>query len=317
MAFVKVVKNNAYFKRFQVKYRRRREGKTDFEARRKLVINAKDKYGSHKFRMVVRRTNQRIICQIVFSSIDHDNVVCQANSDELKRFGLTAGLTNYSASYCTGLLLARRLLSKFKLDSIYKGQEEITGGYFDIYEAKKFDAKRKPFKAILDAGLIHCTTGNRVFGALKGAVDGGLYIPHSDKRFPGFEESGKAGKLDAEVHRNRIFGVHVQEYMEKLKAEKEDVYSKQFSQWKKCMEANKVETLEELYKKVHQAIREQPITAKKPKATPTRKFLDEKKSVVETSKGKYKRDRRFTLAERKARVQAKITEAISNAQKQE
>ena len=29
MPFVKLVKNNAYFSRFQVKYRRRREGKTD------------------------------------------------------------------------------------------------------------------------------------------------------------------------------------------------------------------------------------------------------------------------------------------------
>jgi large subunit ribosomal protein L5e len=39
-----------------------------------------------------------------------DVVLCAAESDELKRFGLTAGLTNYSAAYSTGLLLARRLL---------------------------------------------------------------------------------------------------------------------------------------------------------------------------------------------------------------
>ena len=31
MPFVKVVKSNAYFSRYQVKYRRRREGKTDCE----------------------------------------------------------------------------------------------------------------------------------------------------------------------------------------------------------------------------------------------------------------------------------------------
>jgi len=36
--------------------------------------------------------------------------MCQANSLELKRFGLTAGLTNYSAAYATGLLCARRIL---------------------------------------------------------------------------------------------------------------------------------------------------------------------------------------------------------------
>ena len=36
--YVKVVKNKAYFKRFQVKFRRRREGKTDYYARKRLVI---------------------------------------------------------------------------------------------------------------------------------------------------------------------------------------------------------------------------------------------------------------------------------------
>jgi len=38
----------------------------------------------------------------------------------------------------------------------------------------------------LDVGLTHTTTGNRVFGALKGAVDGGLNVPHSSNRFPGY-----------------------------------------------------------------------------------------------------------------------------------
>jgi len=39
---------------------------------------------------------------------------------------------------------------------------------------------------VLDVGLVRTTCGNRVFGALKGACDGGLHIPHSTKRFPGF-----------------------------------------------------------------------------------------------------------------------------------
>ena len=33
--FGKVVKNKAYFKRYQVKFRRRREGKTDYRARKR------------------------------------------------------------------------------------------------------------------------------------------------------------------------------------------------------------------------------------------------------------------------------------------
>jgi len=37
MAFVKLVKNNAYYKRYQTAYRRRREGKTDYYARKRLI----------------------------------------------------------------------------------------------------------------------------------------------------------------------------------------------------------------------------------------------------------------------------------------
>ena len=41
--FVKLVKDKAYFKRFQVKFRRRREGKTDYYARKRLVIQVRTK----------------------------------------------------------------------------------------------------------------------------------------------------------------------------------------------------------------------------------------------------------------------------------
>lgn len=56
---------------------------------------------------------------------------------------------------------------------------------FDVYEKDQIKEKR-PFRAILDVGLIRTTTGNRIFGAMKGAVDGGIYVPHNSKRFPGF-----------------------------------------------------------------------------------------------------------------------------------
>lgn len=46
---------------------------------------------------------------------------------------------------------------------------------------------------------------------LQGALDGGLDIPHSDKRFAGFKKDTK--KLDADAHRNYIFGGHVVSYM--------------------------------------------------------------------------------------------------------
>ena len=80
-------------------------------------------------------------------------------------------------------------------------------------------AERKPFTVILDIGIRTPTVGNRVFGVMKGACDGGLNVPHSVKRFPGFTRPNKKkkGQYSAEVHRDRIFGVHVDSYMEYLK----------------------------------------------------------------------------------------------------
>ena len=94
-------------------------------------------------------------------------------------------MTNYASAYATGLLLGRRLLTDLGMDTMYKGVENVDGDYFDVYE-KGLNDDRRPFKAVLDVGLVRTTVGNRVFGALKGAVDGGLHVPHSTKRFPGY-----------------------------------------------------------------------------------------------------------------------------------
>ena len=63
---------------------------------------------------------------------------------------------------------------------------------------------------------------------MKGAADGGIDIPHSEKRFPGYDK--EAGEYSAEVHRNHIFGQHVAQYMRELLDKDEDAYKKQFSQ---------------------------------------------------------------------------------------
>jgi len=68
--------------------------------------------------------------------------------------------------------------------------------------------------------LRRTSTGSRVFGALKGASDGGIFIPHNDKRFPGYNPETK--QLDAEVLRKYIFGGHVAEYMENLEEEDDE-----------------------------------------------------------------------------------------------
>ena len=127
MAFVKLVKNKAYFMRYQTKFRRRHQGKTDYFARKRLIIQDKDKYNTPKYRLVVRFTSTRVIAQVVYATIQGDKVFTSADSNELRRFGVTAGLTNYASSYATGLLVARRLLKKVGLDGMYEGNTKKLG----------------------------------------------------------------------------------------------------------------------------------------------------------------------------------------------
>jgi len=272
MPFVKLVKNKAYFKRFQVKFRRRREGKTDYYARKRLVIQHKNKYNTPKHRMIVRVSNKDITCQIAYAHLKGDQVVCAAYASELPKYGVKVGLTNYAAAYCTGLLLARRLLQKYKLDAMYPGQLEVDGDDFLVED----NDERSAFHACLDVGLARTSTGAKVFGAMKGAVDGGINIPHSGKRFPGFDkENGDDGKLDADVHRQHIFGQHVADYMNHLMEEDEEAYKKQFSRFIKL--GINPDGLEAMYKKAHAAIRANPARdAKKEKKGVPKRWTDKK-----------------------------------------
>jgi large subunit ribosomal protein L5e len=292
MPFVKVQKSRAYFSRFQVKFRRRREGKTDYRQRKRLVCQAKNKYQSPKYRLVVRFTNKQILCQIAYSLIDGDRILCQANSKELERYGLSVGLKNYAAAYCTGLLCARRLLKKIGLDDVYEGNTEVDGAIVSTeYEKKKYyvdevDEDKRPFRALLDVGTKATTTGCRIFGALKGAADGGLDIPHSEKRFPGFDRESK--EYDADMHRERIMGGHVGEYMEYLDEEDNQKYKEHFASY--IAADVSADGLEELYESVHTAIREDPTPSEKKDFSPDKSF---------------KRKVKLTWDERKAAVQVK------------
>ncbi|KDO51035.1 hypothetical protein CISIN_1g022424mg [Citrus sinensis] len=163
MAFAKAQKSKAYFKRYQVKYKRRREGKTDYRARIRLINQDKNKYNTPKYRFVVRFTNKDITAQIISASIAGDIVLASAYAHELPRYGLEVGLTNYAAAYCTGLLLARRVLKMLEMDAEYEGHVEATGEDYSVEPTEN----RRPFRALLDVGLVKTTTGNRVFGALK------------------------------------------------------------------------------------------------------------------------------------------------------
>jgi len=281
MGFVKVVKNKAYFKRFQVKYRRRREGKTDYFARKRLIVQNKNKYNTPKYRLIVRFTNTNIIAQVAYATIQGDKVVCDARSSELPRYGIKTGLTNYPASYAVGLLLARRLNQKYGLDETYKGVEEVSGE--DYYVEK--EGERGAFYCVLDTGLVRTSSGARVFGVLKGAVDGGLDIPHSNKRFPGYDTEN--GEYNAGSHRSRIVGEHITNYMQSLMDEDEEAYKRQFATYRK--EGIMPDMIEDMYIKAHEAIRADPSPAAK-------------KEQPEGYKPKSFKKHRMSLQQRKGRV---------------
>jgi len=235
-----------------------------------------------------------VCCQVAYARLEGDHIVAAAYSHELPRYGVPVGLTNYAAAYCTGLLLARRILQKFNLDKVYEGTTDINGDYFCTEDN---DDGPGAFRCCLDTGLARTSTGAKVFAAMKGAADGGLDIPHSVKRFPGYDNEEK--QLDAEVHRKHIFGVHVADYMRSLADEDEDAYKRQFSRFIK--NGITADNMEDMYKKAHAAIRADPAHKPSVKKDVTKKRWNAKK---------------ITLAERKAKVQAQKDEFLAQIEAQ-
>ncbi|CAN3373075.1 hypothetical protein DIURU_005302 [Diutina rugosa] len=290
MAFHKVLKSSAYHSRFQTPFRRRREGKTDYYQRKRLVTQHKAKYNSPKYRLVVRFTNKDIIAQIVSSQITGDVVLTAAYAHELPQYGIKFGLTNWSAAYAVGLLVARRALKKLGLDETYAGVEEVEGE-FELTEAVE-DGPR-PFKVFLDIGLQRTTTGARVFGVLKGASDGGIFVPHSPNRFPGWDIESE--ELDAELLRKYIFGGHIAEYMEELMDDDEERYKTLFRNY--IADEIEADDIEEVYANAHEQIRANP------EFKPTEKKFTKEQYAAESKKYQKKK---LTREQRAERVAAKI-----------
>lgn len=198
------------------------------------------------------------------------------------------------------MLLARRVLKKFELDETFAGVEEADGEYTLTEAAGEDDEARRPFKAFLDVGLHRTSTGARIFGVMKGASDGGLYVPHNEKRFPGYDPESK--ELDADTLRKYIFGGHIAEYMETLQDDDEERYKSQFAGYID----NEIEAdgIEEIYADAHKAIREDPF--KKDEDEGEKKDKDYWKA-----EGKKYRKSKLSKEEKDARIKEKIAELAS------
>jgi large subunit ribosomal protein L5e len=311
MAFVKILKNSAFFKRYQVPKRRRREGKTDYQARRKMVRQDKNKFNNRKYRLIVRFTNTKVICQVVYSTISGDRTIVQAVSSELDKFGIKAGYKNYAAAYATGLLVARRALLHFGMDGDFKGKETIDGEEYHV-EEEQDEEEARPFKCILDVGLRRTCEGARMWGALKGAADGGLHVPHNTRNFPGHkrsEERGGDDEYDAEVHKAKIFGNHVSEYMSMLEEEDATKYEAHFAKF--IANGITADGMQKMYEDAHGKIKANPKHELKAKKGTK---IERKGNWIHPSDGKeYKRSVKLTLRQRRQKVDDKIKAAQARA----
>jgi len=163
---------------YRVPFRRRREGKTDYRSRRALVLSGLP-------RLVVRRTLRNTIVQIAKAEVPGDHVAVSAHSSELaKTYGWQGSCRNVPAAYLTGLLCG--------------------------FRGKAHGVK----KAVLDIGLNSPSRGARVFAALKGVLDAGVVVPHSEKML-----------LDD----TRLSGKHIADYGSQLSSNPE-LYQQKFSQ---------------------------------------------------------------------------------------
>ncbi len=140
---------------YKVKFRRRREMKTDYRKRLALLKSAKE-------RLVVRKSNNALVAEVVTYVPEGDKVNSFYKSNSLKKLGWNGHPGNLPAAYLTGYACAKKALKA--------GVKE----------------------AVLDIGLISPVHGSRAFACLKGAIDAGMKIPSDATVFPSPERaSGK------------------------------------------------------------------------------------------------------------------------------
>jgi large subunit ribosomal protein L18 len=134
-------------KRYVVAHRRRREARTNYRKRFSVLKSGKP-------RLVVRRSTNNTECQIVKHSSNGDQTILSVNSKHIKDLGWKMPTGNVPSSYLIGLLCG-------------------------------VQAKEKNIKgAVLDTGVVSPTRGSRIYACLKGALDAGIEIPHSDGILP-------------------------------------------------------------------------------------------------------------------------------------
>ncbi len=172
--------------KYELPFRRRLENKTDYRKRLALLKSGKP-------RLVVRKSLSHIRAQIIDFTPKGDKVLASASSEELKKFGWSNTTGNVPTAYLVGLMVGKRAL------------------------------EHKVNEVIFDVGLYSNTKASRINSVLKGAIDAGLIIPHSEEILPSDD---------------RIRGKHIMEYA-KIFGGKQHLFTK-----------NNPEKLEEIFVKI-------------------------------------------------------------------
>lgn len=130
---------------FRVAYRRSKL--TNYHKRLRLLK-------SGKTRLVIRKSNNATLCQMVDYTDKGDKTLVTATSLDLPKYGYKGHTGNIPAAYLTGFMCGLK--------------------------AKK----KKIAEVILDTGLYRSTKGSVIYAALKGVIDGGIKIAADPKIFP-------------------------------------------------------------------------------------------------------------------------------------
>ncbi|HLG24254.1 MAG TPA: 50S ribosomal protein L18 [Candidatus Nanoarchaeia archaeon] len=132
---------------FTVPFRRKREGRTYYKQRLKMVV-------SERPRFIVRRSLNNFQAAIASYDQKGDKILLTVNTKALSKLGWKGSTSNLSSAYLVGLLAGKK--------AIEKGVKE----------------------AILDIGLIKNTKKGSIYAVLAGAVDAGLSIPFDPEVLP-------------------------------------------------------------------------------------------------------------------------------------
>ncbi len=136
--------------------RRRREGVTDFHARKKAV-------SAHAPLLVVRISNKNVSSQFVMPKVKGDEVVSSCHSGQLRKLGWSGSGKSTPACYLLGLLAGKKAQAK--------GVKE----------------------AVLYNGLVPFIRGSRISAFVKGVVDSGVTMSVDAEVLPSQDRlTGKA-----------------------------------------------------------------------------------------------------------------------------